>query len=756
MGIRTEKNPILHLFQLIGKVPYWLILLILQLLASLTHLLINIYSIVRNKVSLGLARLFNPKSRLVHHSHSKIAFDAITSVPKSRLTRHRLFSPRLAGLIAGIMISIGIILTLYSRFLSDLPSLNQLNEENTPMTTKIYDRNGTLLYKIYRDKNRTVVKLSELPEYLIKATIAIEDKKFFNHRGISLTGIGRALYETIINHETQGGSTITQQLIKNTLLTPEQTMKRKIKELFLAIAVEKRYDKNEILELYLNQVGFGGTAYGIEEASQAYFGIPAQNLSLAQAALLAGLPASPTRFSPFGNNPNLAKERQLLVLQRMKEEGFISEFQRLNASIEPIKYNRKPNGLLAPHFVMYVKELMAEKYGDQLVEQGGLEITTSLDLTIQNQVAEIVRSEVEKLGNLHITNGAALVTNPKTGEILAMVGSKDYFAIDIDGNYNVTTALRQPGSSIKPVNYSIALENGFTPAYLIDDSPITYKTPGSEPYSPTNYDRRFHGQVPLRIALGSSYNVPAVKILAAFGVKKMIERGQQMGINTWQDPSRYGLSLTLGGGEVKMTELATAYGVLANQGIRTNLNPILKVADSRGKILEETPKGELIQAIKPETAYLLTDILSDNSARTPAFGPNSLLNIADRKVAVKTGTTQNLRDNWTIGYTPSRLVAVWVGNNDNTPMSYVASGVTGASPIWRYVMDYLLQDVSVETFPRPENIEEATICQTSYSLPCEGCPKIVKDLFVKGTVPKSRCNPNQFTNLPTPGVGKTL
>lgn len=667
-------------------------------------------------------------------------------IKKIHLKRLRT-SAGLVGFVIGSLLATTIIYYLFIIVFKDLPSPQKLLTRQQALTTKIYDRDGALLYKIYRGKDRTVISLDELPSYLVQATIAIEDKDFYHHQGLSLRGILRAAYQNIIQHQMEGGSTITQQLIKNALLTPEKTWERKVKEAILAISVEKKYSKNQILEMYFNEVGYGGAAYGIEEASQKYFGKAAKDLDLAEASLLAGLPVSPTRYSPFGSNPASSKERQVLVLNRMVEDGYITDEQRQIANSEILTFAPQENEIHAPHFVMYVKELLAQKYGEQMLEQGGLEVRTSLDLNVQDIAQKTVADEIKNLGNYHITNGATLITNPKTGEILAMVGSKDYFATDIDGNYNVTTALRQPGSSIKPVNYSLALENGFTLGSLIDDSPITYQIPGSEPYSPTNYDHRFHGQVPLRIALASSYNVPAVKILATFGVRKMIERGKEMGITTWDDPSRFGLSLTLGGGEVKMTDMATVYGVIANNGVRVDLNPILEIKDSTGKILEKNDFGKETPVLNPGVAFLLTNILSDNNARTPAFGPSSQLNIPNRTVAVKTGTTQNMRDNWTIGYTPSRLVAVWVGNNNNTPMSYVASGVTGASPIWRKIMDNLLANYPIEDFSKPDEIKEVNICSITNSLSCDGCPSIRKEYFLSGTEPKYSCTAEKIKEI---------
>lgn len=670
----------------------------------------------------------------------------VLSVAKIKLPVFRLVLPgikiphRQIVLLTIIMVILAVSIYNGYIFFSTLPDPNKLITRSPIVSTKIYDRHGTLLYKIYRNQNRTLVELKDLSQSLVRATIAIEDAEFYNHHGLSLKGISRAALTNLKGKKLYGGSTITQQLVKNALLAPERSWRRKIKEVILALLVETKFTKDQILQMYLNEVGYGGAVYGIEEASQTYFGKTASKLNLAEAALLAGLPASPTNYSPFGAHPEKAKERQKSVLRRMRQEGFITEEEEKTASAFPLQFARQKTDIKAPHFVMYVKDLLVQKYSERVVEEGGLEVKTSLDLSIQESAQQIISQELEKIKNLHITNGAALVVQPTTGEVLAMVGSKDYFDIKNDGNVNVTIRPRQPGSSIKPVNYSLALENGFTPATLLSDTPITYQIPGQPPYSPKNYDNRFHGNVPLRIALASSYNVPAVKVLSSLGVQAMVKRGQDMGITTWDDPSRFGLSLTLGGGEVKMTDLAVAYGTLANMGTRVDLNPILEVKDYRGRSLKinhlPTPKRVLTHSI----AYILADILADNNARTPAFGPKSWLNIEKRPhVAVKTGTTQNLRDNWTIGYTPDYLVAVWVGNNDNSPMSYVASGITGASPIWNKIMSTLLANIPDKEFPKPEYLEEVEICSATGTLPCEGC-QIKREIFIPGTEPKYHCD----------------
>jgi len=430
----------------------------------------------------------------------------------------------------------------------------------------------------------------------------------------------------------------------------------------------------------------------------------------------------------------------------MVQQGFISTKEAEKAKKQKIVLAPQKTDIKAPHFVMYVKDLLVQKYGIKMVEQGGLEVITSLDLDIQEMVQQKVTEEINNLTRLNISNGAALITNPKTGEILAMVGSKDYFSEEIDGNVNLTTSLRQPGSAIKVVNYAVALKNGFTPATIIPDTPITYKIPGSEPYSPVNYDRHFHGNVTLRQALACSYNVPAVKTLAVFGVNKMIDMGQKMGITTWEDRSHYGLALTLGAGEVKMTDMAVVYGTLANLGQRADLKPILKVVNYQGKTLSSFQNTQPQRVLDAEVAYLLTDILKDNQARTPAFGPSSYLNIPGYETAVKTGTTNDKRDNWTIGYTKDFLVAVWVGNNDNSPMSAVASGITGASPIWNKIITQLLKDQPAHKFKRPENLKKVKICIYNGLLPCQGCPTR-EEYFIPGTEPKYHCQSEEIKKI---------
>lgn len=650
------------------------------------------------------------------------------------------------SLIASALI-FGFTYWLNDSIFKDLPMATDLTVKEQQVSTKILDRNGEILFRIYESENRTILPLTEIPHSVVAATVAIEDKDFFVHHGFSISGIIRATIANTQGKSLQGGSTITQQLVKNRLLTSERTFSRKIKELILSVLVELQYSKEEILEMYLNQVSYGGNAYGIEEASQKFFGKSARELSLAESALLAGLPQSPSVYTPFGSNPELAYTRQEEVLRRMVEDGYISAEQAEQAKKEPLFLNEDRIDIKAPHFVMYIRNLLAKQYGEDILNKGGLEVKTSLDYAMQKETEKIVSDEINSLQRLNIQNGAAMITNPQTGEILSMVGSINYFDFINDGQVNVALRPRQPGSSIKPITYALAIENGKTTQDIIDDAPITYHTLGSKPYSPKNYDGKFHGKVTLKEALASSYNIPAVKTLAEVGITNMIDLAEKMGISTWNDRSRFGLSLTLGGGEVTMADLTEVYGTFANFGEHLELNPILEVTDYNGTIYYQNRcvlegincEGE--QVLRPETAYLITDILSDNDARTPAFGPYSTLNIPGQEVAVKTGTTNNLRDNWTIGYTSDRLVAVWVGNNDNTPMSYVASGITGASPIWNSLMRMQLSEENPHQFILPDGITETQVCKNQTYTACEFCAKnnLKTEYFKTGTEQQYSC-----------------
>ncbi len=688
-------------------------------------------------------------------------FNAIRSWIQKRVAAWKKLSRRKRISYAFWLLPATLILISYLLIFKDLPSPTKLANYDIPISTKIYDRSGKLLFDIFADQNRTPVPLEQIPTYLREATIAIEDKDFYRHQGINpIGGMLRAAAATITRRQLQGGSTITQQLVKSALLTPERTVIRKIKEIILAFWMEALYPKNKILELYLNQVPYGGTAWGVESASERYFGKSVQDLTLAEATLLAGLPQAPTFYSPFGQDPSRAKARQLEVLKRMVADGYITQ-EEADAATEAELVYKQETGIKAPHFVMYVKEQLVEKYGEALVSRGGLKVTTTLDLDLQEFAQATVAAEITKLKNLRVGNGAALVTRPATGEVLAMVGSTDYFATP-SGSYNVTTALRQPGSSIKPVNYAIGIENKtVTPATMFLDIPTCFGIVGQPTYCPRNYDGKFHGPVQLRMALGNSFNIPAVKMMKLNSVETMIASASAFGLDTLKDASLYGLSLTLGGGEIRMTDMAEAFGVFANAGIRKDLVSILKVVDKNGKELfvhedpnlnRDIPSQLLLRGprvITPETAFLISHMLLDNNARAEAFGTNSTLVIPGHAVSVKTGTTDDLRDNWTIGFTPQILVAAWVGNNNNSPMNpALVSGVTGAAPIWHKLMAQALKD-KTDIWPKqPEGIVGAQICTLSGLLPPnaegddKGCP-IRFEYFIRGTVPAERENLKQ-------------
>jgi len=614
----------------------------------------------------------------------------------------------------------------------DVPLPSKLSNNQIPVSTKIFDRKGELIYEIYADKRSTPVEISDLPEYISNATIAIEDKDFYKHYGFSFTGATRAIYNTIFKKKLQGGSTLTQQLVKNALLTPERTIKRKIREFALTLIVETMYSKDQILSMYLNQIPYGGTAYGIGAASELYFDKAPKDLNLAEAALLAGLPQAPSLYSPFGSKPEAAKGRQEAVLRRMVEDKYISQEEADAAANEELKY-AQPQSFEAPHFALWVKSILAEKYGEPTVEKGGLRVTTTLDLSLQKFAEDAVATEVAKLQKQKVGNGAALVVYPPTGEILAMVGSKDYFAKDEDGKVNIIFSERQPGSSIKPLNYALAIKDGkITPSTPLADIPTCFNTIGQPSYCPVNYDGTFHGAVQARFALGNSYNIPAVRVLALNGLTNFIDFAKTMGITTFKDPSQYGLSLTLGGGEVRPFDMAQAYGVFANQGIKQDLIAITKVEDWKGKTYEEVDLNDIKltgeRVLEPEVTFLISHMLYDNNARVDAFGSSSYLVVRGHpEVSVKTGTTNDRRDNWTIGYTTNALALTWVGNNDNTPMSGAVSGVSGASPIWNKVIKetldkaekgYYDKSVKDHAWPdQPQGVVGSTVCSNTGNIP---------------------------------------
>lgn len=656
-----------------------------------------------------------------------------------------------AGAVLFLLISSlffgGIVIAYYSRH---LPSPTTLIRRDVELSTKIYDRNGELLYGVYGEKDRVLVKLDDVPLYLRQATIAMEDQHFYQHKGFDIEGIIRSIKFIVTGKGLAGGSTLTQQLVKNALLTSERTLTRKIKEFILALQIERRYGKDDILQMYLNEVPYGGQAWGIEAAAQMYFGKHTKDLTLAEAALLAGLPAAPTRYSPY-NDPEAAKWRQEQVLRRMVEDGYITQEEAEQAKAEELKFKPLGANIRAAHFVMYVRQLLAERYGTKMVEEGGLKVTTTLDVSMQEEAEHIVYDEVNKAKNLLVGNGALLAMDPKTGQILAMVGSKDYFDQSTDGNVNVTLRERQPGSSIKPITYVTAFKQGYTPATVVMDVRTSF--PGGEglpDYTPENYDGKFRGPMQFRYTLGNSINVAAVKVLKLVGIPAMLDTAHALGITTLNEPERYGLSLTLGGGEVKLLDMVNAYSTFAAGGIHHQPVAVLKVEDKNGKVLEEWPSSEGRRVLTEEQAYLISEILSDNNARLEAFGEWSPLRIAGYQVAVKTGTTDDKRDNWTIGYTPSLAIGVWVGNNDNSPMHpRLASGITGAAPIWNRAMTAFLPRFPKESFQRPAGIVTATVDKLSGMLPGDGTEETREEIFIAGTEPTEKDNMHQVLEVCT-------
>jgi 1A family penicillin-binding protein len=601
--------------------------------------------------------------------------------------------------ITGIVLTIvGLGLFIYEKIISDFPNINEIY--NPPkMSTIITDRNGKILYKFYNNENRSWVPFEKIPDELIKATLAIEDKEFYKHHGISIKGILRSVWYNLRHKNSlHGGSTITQQLVKNIYLNQEKTLSRKIKEAIIAFIVERRLTKNEILERYFNQVNYGGEVYGAQEAAMRYFGKNVWEINLAQATYLAGKPAAPSVY----NSTDEAKKRQNIVINEMVKAKYISPDVGEKIKNEELNIENNKTNIVAPHFVFYVRDLVKEKYGFANIERQGLKIITSIDSDIQRMAEKVTKEEIQKVKRLNITNGAVLVLDVKNGDILAMVGS-------VSDDFNVVTALRQPGSSIKPINYLLALKRGKSLSSIIDDSPVTYFIKGQKPYSPQNYTGKYFGPVTLKTALASSLNIPSVKLLDENGVENMIELAKTMGINTWEDKNRFGLSLALGSGEVKMIELASAYSIFANLGDKIDINPINEIQNYLGEnVYQKIIRSENV--IESGYAYLINSILIDDEARAPIFGRNSLLNIKGKTVAVKTGTTNNLRDNWCIGWTPSYLVAVWVGNNNNSQMTGIASGISGATPIWHRIMSELLSTKDNEIWAAPGNVYKANVC----------------------------------------------
>lgn len=682
------------------------------------------------------------RSRL-NRRNSKFDFSKI-------LSNDKIFKYILYGLI-GLIVSVPLMFLWFSR---DLPTPGKLVTSKYKDATRLYDRKGDLLYSVYQDENRTYVKLDQIPKELQEATIAIEDEDFYKNSGFSPIAYLRVARDAMFGRGLSGGSTISQQLVKNVLLSNERSLPRKIKELILAIQVNQKYKKTEILEMYLNNIPYGGTAIGVEAASQQYFGKKAKELDLAESAFLAGLPQSPSRYAPFTGG-KAYEGRTEAVLRQMVENKYIqkSEAEEALNTIKNYKFSERDEAIKAPHFVMHVRKVLADQFGESAMTTGGLQVTTSLDYEIQEEAEKIVKEEVDKLKSYKVGNGASVVMDPKTGEILSMVGSKDYFGKSapegctsgsscvFDPDPNVATSnTRQPGSSMKPIIYAAALEKGYTAATLLMDTKTDFPVVGTPPiYTPLNYDGKFRGPVQVRFALGNSLNIPAVKMLARVGIEPVMRKAYEMGIENWEptakNRSQVGLSLVLGGRETSLLDEVTAYSVFANKGVRQDPVSILKVTDPRGKVLYEKKKTDGKRVLSEEIAFIISHILLDNSARSAAFGASSALNIPGKNVSVKTGTTDEKRDNWTVGFTPSYVVGVWVGNNDNTPMNQaIASGITGASPIWNKIMAHVLKGKPDEQPLKPDYVIAMQIDSFGGGLPHGSQPQR-SEYFVKGTQP---------------------
>ena len=625
-----------------------------------------------------------------------------------------------AGALLGLVTVLTSALDWYQQATSDLPSATQLASRPVFQTTQIYDRHGTLLYEIYDREGgrRKLVALDEVAPVMIQATLAAEDASFYENPGVDARSVVRAVWQNLVHRDVMSGaSTITQQLVRNVLLSSaereQQTLLRKIREAALALQVNERYTKDEILEMYLNEVYYGDMNYGIGAAAEGYFGKSPRDLTLAEASLLAGLPQSPTAYNPRLHYEE-ARQRQRYVLEQMVRNGFIDEAMALRAWEEPLQLaEATPDVLRAPHWVFYVRDLLEQKYGTRLLYQGGLQVYTTLDLPLQEQLEAIAKANEANLRARGGSNTAIVAIDPLTGEILAMVGSMDYWNPEIQGEVNVTTALRQPGSSIKPVVYLAAMEKaGLTPGTVLDDSRRCFDGGrGQPPYCPNNYDNTFRGPVTLRTALGNSLNIPAVEALERVGVPAAVEMANRLGLVSLQYSPNVGLSFTLGGAEVKPLELTAAYATLATGGRRLPPMAIRRVLDGHGRVVEEVRPALGEQVVDPRLAYMITSILSDNNARLITYGPNSLLKLS-RPAAVKTGTTDNHRDTWTVGYTPNLAIGVWVGNTDGRPMREVLSSMS-AGKIWHEAMEasFEVLELPVADFARPDGLVEVQTCQ---------------------------------------------
>jgi 1A family penicillin-binding protein len=617
------------------------------------------------------------------------------------------------GIGTGFLLG-GLIIILIA--ITPAPGLDSFETRKVTQSTKIYDRTGkTILYDLNRDVRRYQIPFEDISPNIKNATLAIEDSGFYEHGGVSLTGTLRSLYVDITTHSfSQGGSTLTQQVVKNSLLTGQKSIIRKLHEWVLAYKLEQRYSKEQIFAFYLNDTPYGGTLYGVEAASRAFFGKSARDVDIAEAAYIAALPQAPTRYSPYGQNISDLTARKNIVLSRMKALGYITDAEYEQAKKEVVVFSPQQNGsIIAPHFVFYIEQYLEDTYGPDAVNQG-LNVITTIDVDLQHQAEGLVNTyshENEKRFNA--SNAALVAIDPKTGQILSMVGSRDYFDTAIQGNFNVALALRQPGSSFKPFVYAAALQKGYTPLTAIYDLPTQFSTVcgvadnynDTPPcYAPGNYDDKFRGPMTFTTALAQSINIPAVKALYLAGISNVISLATAAGITSLNDPKEYGLSFALGAAEVRLLDLTSAYGTFANDGIRHKPTGILSVTDTTGKLLEEY-KDEPIQAMSPDIAHEMSSMLSNNEARFPEYSAQNPLHFDGYDVAAKTGTTNDFHDVWTVGYSPNIVIGAWAGNNDNRPMVKEIAGYVVA-PMWHAVMQYALTKYPPSYFPEPPPIPD--------------------------------------------------
>lgn len=583
-----------------------------------------------------------------------------------------------------------------------IPDLHALEQRTVAQSTKIYDKTGeVLLYDLHENIQRTIVPYDKISRNIKNATVAIEDNEFYEHPGIEMSAIMRSVLVNLLNMQfEQGGSTITQQVVKNTLLTNEKAISRKLKEWILALKLEQKLSKEQILALYLNESPYGGSMYGIQAASKQFFEKPASELTIAESAYLAALPKAPTYYSPYGNNRDELEERKNIVLREMRENNFISEAEYKDAKNAEVAFaSRKPRAMKAPHFVTYIKQKLEEKYGQRAVQQRGFEVTTTLDYELQQKAQEVVKKHAQKNEEqFNAENAGVVAIDPKTGQIRAMVGSRNYFSDEIDGHFNIALAHRQPGSAFKPFVYAQALREGYTPETVVFDTHTQFSTAcahdnlttAGECYAPRNYDSKFRGPVTFREALAQSINVPAVKVLYLAGLNDAFNLAKAMGLEHLENPGRYGLTLVLGGGEVSLLNITSAYGVFAAEGTKVDHTAIKKIEDGEGNVVASyTKRSE--QVLKPRVARQISDMLADNEARAPAFGYNSPLHFPNYDVAAKTGTTDDYRDAWTVGYSPDIAIGAWAGNNDNTSMKKEIAGYI-VTPMWNEIMQYALEN----------------------------------------------------------------